>query len=305
MRENLDMDSISIVIRCKDEEKFIGLTLKKIFEQEINMPFEVIVIDSGSTDRTIEIVKNFDVELYQIAPEAFTFGYALNYGIERAKGTIIVNISAHCIPYNNQWLSELVRPIMEGNADATYGRQIPVEGVNPFEEVSLYKHFPEDEKKKGRVPFSNAACAFLKEMWIEMSFDEDMPSWEDYLWYLLMKDRYGFKYCPDSIVYHSHPFSLEWLKRRAFIDGQAFKLIREKYGIDLLDGLYPTIGKRVKWCPRKILRFFEVALRIFMDDVKQHLKFFKENGYLWQILLIPIVRFYAYKSYWKGYRSVR
>lgn len=305
MRENGDVDSISIVIRCKNEEKFIGLTLEKIFEQEINTPFEVIVIDSGSTDRTIEIVKNFDVKLYQIAPETFTFGYALNYGIERAKGTIIANISAHCIPRNNQWLSELVRPIVEGNAGATYGRQIPVEGVNPFEEVSLYKHFPEDEKKKGRVPFSNAACAFLKEMWIERRFDEEMPSWEDYLWYLLMKDRYRFKYCPDSIVYHSHAFSMEWIKRRAFIDGQAFKLIKKKYGIDLLDGLYPTFREKVKWGPQKIARFLGVALGIFINDVKHHLRLFKKNGYLRQIFLIPIVRLHVYKAYWKGYRSVR
>ena len=51
---------ISIIIRTKNEECFIGQTLSAIFEPEIELPFEVIVIDSGSTNRTIEIVRKFD-----------------------------------------------------------------------------------------------------------------------------------------------------------------------------------------------------------------------------------------------------
>lgn len=284
------MDSVSIIIRAKNEEAFIGKTLEMVRSQKIDIPYEIILVDSGSTDRTTEIAKKFDVSIHQITPESFSFGYALNYGISKSKGEIIVNLSAHCIPVNNQWLHELIKPILNKEVDATFGRQIPIKGLNIFEEVALSKHFPSHNKIKGRVPFSNANCAFTKDMWIERKFDEELPSWEDYLWYLLMKERYKFRYCPESSVYHSHPFSMDWLKRRAFIDGQAFKLIKRKYGIDLLEGLHPTFGRK---------------LRIFVDDLIQHLRLFKDNGYIKQIFLIPAVRLCAYRAYWKGYRSIR
>ncbi|MEW6584545.1 MAG: glycosyltransferase [Nitrospirota bacterium] len=284
------MDRVSIVIRCKNEERSIGGTLEKIFDQKVNIPYEVIVVDSGSTDRTIEIVKQYKANLYEIAPESFTFGYALNSGIEKAKGTIICNISAHCMPVHDRWLQELISPIVHGVAHATFGRQVAIKGLNSFEEVALKKHFPDHAEIKGRVPYSNANCAFLKEMWYERKFDEELPSWEDYLWYYMQKDMYRFRYCPKASVYHTHPFSLKAISRRAYIDGRAFKLIKKKYDIDLLGGICPTLKTKAQ---------------IFWNDMKQHVSLFRREGYSTCIFLIPLVRFLAYKAYWNGYKSVK
>jgi len=279
---------ISIIIRCKDEEEAIGRTLDKIFGQEIDLSYEVILVDSGSTDGTLEIVQKYPVCLFRIPPESFSFGYALNYGIERAEGDIIVNISAHCIPVNDKWLSELTLPLREGRAHATYGRQIPVKGVNPFEEISLEKHFPDEEKTSGRVPFSNANCAFLRKMWEEVKFDKDLPSWEDYLWYLLLKDKYIFEYCPKAMVYHTHLFSIGAVTKRSYNDGRSFGTFKKDYGIDLINEACPTITMKLK---------------LFIDDLMAHARFFKNKGYIKHIFLIPVVRFLVFMSYWKGYRS--
>lgn len=284
------MDSISIVIRCKNEEKFIRQTLEKIFEQNIDIPYEVIVVDSGSTDRTIDIVKRYNVTLYQIAPELFTFGYALNYGIEKTTGTIICNLSAHCLPLHNAWLKELINPILSSSSHATFGRQVAIKGMNYFEEVALNKHFPEHDDIKGRVPFSNANCAFLKKMWFARKFDEELTSWEDYLWYFLQKGTYTFQYCSKAGVYHTHPFSLKAVSRRAYKDGKAFKLIKKKYNIDLLGGVCPT---------------WKTKARIFWNDIKHHASLFRKEGYSSYVFLIPIVRFLAYKAYWNGYKSIK
>lgn len=281
---------ISIIIRCKNEEEAIGHTLEKIFAQEINIPYEVIIIDSGSTDRTLEITQQYPVRVFQISPESFSFGYALNYGTERAEGDIIVNISAHCIPVNKKWLAALIKPIREGRSDAVYGRQVAIKNMNPFEEVSLNKHFPETEKKGGRIPFSNANCAFSKQLWDELRFDEELPSWEDYLWHFLMKDRYKFTYCPEGAVFHTHPFSLEAITKRKYIDGRAFGLIKKKYGIDFIEGLYPGLGGKAVF---------------FLSDMKNHLKVFIRGGYLKYIPLLPLVRFLSYRSYIKGFRSLK
>lgn len=284
------MDSISIIIRCKNEEEAIDATLQRIFEQNIDFPYEVIAVDSGSTDETPEIISKYPVRLLRIPPGSFTFGYALNYGIEKAKGDIIVNISAHCIPVNTDWLRELVAPIAGMEADATFGRQLPVKGLNPFEEVSLIKHYPQEGKKSGRVPFSNANCAFSKRIWEEQRFDEELPSWEDYLWYILVKDKYRFTYCPKGAVFHTHPFSLKAVTQRKYIDGRAFNLIKKKYGIDVVEGLHPGIGEKTVF---------------FLGDLKNHLNVFVREGYLKYIPLLPLVKFLSYRSYIKGLRSLK
>jgi len=68
-----------------------------------------------------------------IAEKEFTYGYALNYGIERVRVSIICCLSAHCIPCNDSWLYHLTTPIIEGIAHATFGKQVPRQGINPFE----------------------------------------------------------------------------------------------------------------------------------------------------------------------------
>jgi glycosyltransferase involved in cell wall biosynthesis len=280
---------ISVVIRCKDEEEAIGRTLQELFVQEIDIPYEVVLVDSGSTDRTLEIARKYPVRIFQIPPEAFSFGYALNYGIEKSESDIIVNISAHCVPAGKDWLSTLVAPIREGRADAVYGRQVPVVGLNPFEEVSLHKHFPQEEKADGRVPFSNANCAFVRKMWDEVKFDEAIASWEDYLWYLLRRNRFVFRYVPDARVIHSHAFSVSRIARTAYIDGQAFRYIKDAYDFDVLEDIPSLLGK----------------LRYATNDLSHHAGFFIRRGYLKFIFTVPFVRLCSYINYWRGYHRSR
>jgi glycosyltransferase involved in cell wall biosynthesis len=284
------MVQLSIIIRTKNEEDFIGKTLDGIFHQKGDYPFEVIIIDSGSTDRTLEIAGRYKVKILNISQEKFTYGYSLNYGIGKSAGEIICLLSAHCIPADEQWLSEMIKPITDGTAHATYGRQIPVKGVNPFEEVSLNKHFPETDIKDGRVPFSNANCAFFRKMWEELHFDETLTSWEDYLWYWLQKKKFTFQYCPKATVYHTHPFSIRAIVKRTYNDGKAFGILKDKYGVDVLNDTCPNIIAKTK---------------VIVKDLINHVTFLNENGYRKYILLIPVVRLYAYFAYLKGYISAR
>ena len=91
------MSKISIVIRTKNEEKYLAQTLDMLIAQK-EMDFEIIIVDSGSTDRTLDIIKNYHVKLIEIKPEEFTYGYALNIGAEAASGEYLLNLSAHAIP---------------------------------------------------------------------------------------------------------------------------------------------------------------------------------------------------------------
>ena len=278
---------ISILIRCKNEEKYIGKVLTMIFEQFIDVKFEVVVLDSGSTDSTLDITKKFNVNLYEIPPESFTFGYALNTGISLTSGKIICCLSAHCVPVNNYWLKELVSPILSGEAHSTIGRQIPIKKMNPFEELAVRTYFP--SVYPINIPhLSNANCAFLKTLWEENKFDEQLLGWEDYLWYLQMKLRYTFVYCPRAAVYHSHPFSLQYMIKRSYGDGKAVRYIREKLGIDLTDGKANSKRSMVKYV---------------LDDLKNHIKFFLGEKYYKHLLLLPLIKPLMYIAYLKGLKE--
>lgn len=279
---------ISIIIRCKNEEAYIGEVLAMLFEQIIGIDFEVIVLDSGSTDRTLEIVKKFNVRIYEMPPEEFTFGYALNKGISLAQGEIICNLSAHCIPVNNHWLKELVEPILSGEAHAVIGRQIPIRGMNPFEELAVRSLFPAVGLGSNSPHLSNANCAFLKTLWEENKFDEVIMGWEDYLWYLQMKTQYKFLYCPRAAVYHSHPFYLKYMVTRSYGDGKATRYIREKLGIDLTAGkIQSTMGK----------------IRTVVADVRYTAKYLLSEKYYRFLLLLPLIKPVLYIAYLRGLKE--
>ncbi len=279
---------ISIIIRTKNEELNVGNTLNRVFMQKIEVPFEVIIVDSGSTDNTLKIARDYNVKILSIPEDSFTFGYSLNYGITNSKGNIICALSAHCLPSDDFWLYRLTEPILNGECHATFGRQLPIDGLNPFEEFSLKKHFPEKQKESGRVPFSNANCAFLKNMWEEVRFDEHIPSWEDYLWYCLLKDKCKFRYIPEACVYHSHPFSIGRVKRIAYSDGMSFKYMKEKYNIDVFKESVPN-SNRVGY---------------LMKDMINQWKFMLKKRYLSFFLIFPIIRIISYVYCFKGYKRV-
>jgi len=76
--------TISVVVRTYNEEKWIGLCLDKIFSQKVDDDIEVIVVDSQSTDRTVEIAKEYDTKIITIPKKEFTYGRSLNLGISHA-----------------------------------------------------------------------------------------------------------------------------------------------------------------------------------------------------------------------------
>ena len=85
---------ISIVILTKNEEKNIGRCLSGVFSQETDKEYEVIVIDSGSTDNTLNIVRNFPVRVVQIKAHEFADGGTRNLGAQLAYGKYIVFLVA-------------------------------------------------------------------------------------------------------------------------------------------------------------------------------------------------------------------
>ena len=120
--------NVSIVLRTKNEGRFIEGTLNLIRKQVYDSPPEIIVVDSGSSDDTVVIAKDqADVRLIQISPEDFSYGKSLNTGIRAASGDVVVALSAHAFPYEELWLRQLLKHFGDSTVAGVYGRQLPHE----------------------------------------------------------------------------------------------------------------------------------------------------------------------------------
>jgi rhamnosyltransferase len=282
---------VSIVIRAKNEERFIGQVLAGVFAQEYPHPFEVLVLDSGSTDATRAIASGFPVRLHEIAPGAFTYGRALNLGASLAAGEQVVFLSAHCIPGDTRWLAKLTALLEDPAIAATFGRQEPMMGLNPFEELELQTVFPRDPNRPCLSIFSNSNCAIRKEVLLQHPFDETITFAEDFLWRKLLPESHKSVYVPDATVYHSHPLSLRFWARRFRATGECVQYLDRKYGITYAWG-----------DPEDNLRTLS---RNWVGLMKREMDYFLANGYYRSVLMIPVFEFVRTFFYMQGLRRGR
>jgi glycosyltransferase involved in cell wall biosynthesis len=284
---------ISIIIRSKNEERFIGQVLAAIFQQNIDLPFEVIVIDSGSTDRTLDIVRSHAVRLYEIEARDFSYGSALNLGARLAEGRYLVNLSAHCIPTSDRWIANMLRDLrVKSRIAATYGGQVPIKGLNPFEERSLLVAFKADENGRIGPPFSNANCAIRKETWERYPFDETASFAEDYIWSQLLPKQFEIKYVPEAEVYHTHPARFKYWAKRSYENGLFVQYLENVYGLQYR---WAVGENRIANNPRNFVALLRYAVRSV-----RVMWFLIANGYLKFLPVFPIYSALEQYYYRKG-----
>ena len=182
IRKHLILPEVSIIIRTKNEERWINECLNSIFSQSFK-DFEIIIVDNNSNDKTIEKAKKFDIK-HIINLEEYFPGKALNKGISQSLGEFIVAISAHCIPTNSHWLENLVKAIKEdSNYAGVYGRQQPMSFSSDTDKRDLTLVFGLDRKIQLKDNFfHNANSIIRKKCWDLENYDNNITNIEDRLW---------------------------------------------------------------------------------------------------------------------------
>jgi glycosyltransferase involved in cell wall biosynthesis len=84
-------------------------------------------------DNTLEIAKEYPVNIHEIKPEDFTWGYSLNYGFQRTKGKYVICLSAHSLPLSEDWLETLIYNFEDVNVAAVMCNTLPWPDCNPFD----------------------------------------------------------------------------------------------------------------------------------------------------------------------------
>lgn len=217
--------SLSVVIRCYNEARHIGKLLEGLAHQSV--PHEVVVVDSGSTDDTLAIVRQYDARIVSIRPEQFSFGRALNIGCDAARGDILIFASAHVYPVYTDWLARMAAPFLAGDVGAVYGKQRGAETTR-WSEHQIFAHwFPDDGPAHQEHPFcNNANCAIPRALWLETPYDENLTGLEDLAWARAVSERgYRIVYEPEAEIVHVHDETPAQVHRRYMREAIALKAI--------------------------------------------------------------------------------
>ena len=226
----------SIVIRAYNEERHIGRLLDGISQQTIK-DVQVILVDSGSSDRTVQIAAERGAEIVRIAPETFSFGRSLNSGIQQARNEFIVIASAHVYPVYPDWLEQLLKPFSDEKVALTYGKQRGNE-ESDFAEQQIFRHwYPDSSAADQDHPFcNNANAAVRRSIWEFHPYDEKIPALEDLAWAKWVCDQgYRIAYCSEAEIIHVHKQNWESIRNRYRREGMAFKQIYPQEHFSLRD----------------------------------------------------------------------
>lgn len=207
----------SIVIRTLNEEKYLDQLLSAIESQNTqNLGVEIIIVDSGSNDATLEIAGKHNCRILRISRDAFSFGKSLNIGCQTARGDVLVITSGHCIPASQDWLIKLCKPLLDGQAHYAYGRQIGNDS-SKFSETRIFeKYFPKASAIPQKGFFCNNANAALnKSTWQQYKFNEELTGLEDMaLARSLVNDGGKVAYVAEAAVFHLHHETWSQIRRR-------------------------------------------------------------------------------------------
>lgn len=225
---------VSIVIPSFNGGILFSECLKAIFSQKTELTFEVIVLDSGSTDGTLESLKKFPLSLHKIDPGEFNHGETRNKGIAMAEGEFVILLTQDAVPIGHDWRDSMIRPFKEDPLVAgVYARQAPKEDAH----ILTRRHL--DEWLTGRTSrhvssitdrerydkmrpmekyffcnFDDVCSALRKNVWEKIPYVKTDFA-EDLVWSKKALEA-GFKivYEPDATVRHSHSRSLGYEYRR-------------------------------------------------------------------------------------------
>ena len=279
------MPQLSIVIRTLNEGRYLASLLKGIHSQVTDLSYEIILIDSGSTDNTLQIAETYSCRILHIKREDFSFGRSLNIACDASYGQYLIIISGHCIPADNFWLQKLTDPIINKDVDYSYGRQVGGQDTYWSESQIFKKYFP----SKSSIPqvgfyCNNANSAISRSVWNKYRFNEDLTGLEDmYLAKQIVADGGIVGYVSDAIVLHLHHESWRQVQRR--FEREAFAL---QY-------IFPDLILR----RRDIFRFFLVAV---LSDISTA---FPSDLSFNNIKHIFRYRFYQYIGSYRGNHTSR
>jgi len=226
--------NVEIICPLYNAEKYILDLHNNILKQKNVEIKNIKYILTESKDNTEKILKTSKIKYDLIKKEEFSYSLVREKHALKSKADIVVFITQDIVIEKDNWLYELIQPIIKDEAVATFSRQLC--DNNSIEKYTREKNYPaksrlvskKDIKKLGLNTFffSDASSAIKKDIFVELNgYDnKNLPISEDmYIAYKIIQNGYKIKYCHKSEVVHSHDFTLKELYDRYKLTGEFFK----------------------------------------------------------------------------------
>jgi rhamnosyltransferase len=279
---------ISVIIPTHNAGERFRTTLQRIFEQDVALPFEVTVIDSGSSDGTLNICATFPAHLLQISPSSFHHSRTRNWAIEHTTGDYIVLTVQDAVPVNTNWLALLVAPLIEDNLVAgSYGRQVPLPNHDRlvrrkhelWHSATLHSVQELDGRDKNTLSliekqklarFDNVTSCIRRSVWEHIPLP-DVRYGEDFAWaWQAVQQGYRIVYEADATTWHSHQRGPWHELKRAYLMSDA---LCRAFGSVYLEetALEPiTLWELSRWFVQSTWSATRAILSFGKSDVTKH-----------------------------------
>ncbi|WP_371170997.1 glycosyltransferase family 2 protein [Aliiroseovarius sp. 2305UL8-7] len=238
----LGPDSVSVIIPVKNGQPHFAEVCQMLAQQDYHAPFDVICIDSGSTDGSDQIAEAHGFRLVRIASTDFGHGKTRNFGAEQSQADYLAFITHDAIPNNANWLANLIRPMLDDQKVAgVFSRHLAHNDADPFITWELEQHFKgladfpvveitdraEYDTNEGLRQiyhfYSDNASAMPRRIWTDHPYP-DVQFAEDQIWAKeIVEAGYKKAFAFDSVVRHSHSFGPFETLQRSFDESRAFR----------------------------------------------------------------------------------
>jgi len=245
--------AVSVVMRSFNEAWAIGETIRQLYSQDFEGEIELIIIDSGSSDGSLEIIKEAKpAKLIQIPLGTYVPGVVINQGAREATHDWIIYLNADATPVGSNWLAEILAPCLAcDKIGAAFSRQIPRPDCKAVFAHDYDRCFgPARESANWEHFFSMVSCITHRSVIAQNPVREDLQYAEDDEWTRRLAGS-GFEivYAANSVVMHSHNYSLRQSYKRACGDALAMASAgTTKPPKNVLLGWLADTLRDAKWC---------------------------------------------------------
>jgi rhamnosyltransferase len=239
---------VSIILLTKNGEENIRSLLDGLYRQRMIGSAEVIVIDSGSSDKTLEIVAAFPVSVTRIPPAEFGHGRTRNLGARMARGKFLLFLPQDATPVGADWLRTLLLPFEDPRVAGVYCRQVPRADASAMEKFFMLHTYPRhctvrtigknEDASLARCFFSTVGGVIRASLWREHPFRENVIMSEDQAWSKeVMLAGHAIAYQPAAELLHSHQYGIAGVFRRNFDSGFSIQQIfYGQTGVSFVEG---------------------------------------------------------------------
>ena len=302
------MRSVSIVIPAKNGRPTIGPCLDAVLAQEYDGPVDVLVIDSGSTDGTLDdVAARPSVKLHRIHPSAFDHGDTRNLGAGMTRGEAIVFLVQDAEPVGRQWLANLVRNLDDEQVAGAFSRILPRPQAGPlvkvgcegdlcFRDRRIEERFDSPAAAAGMDPhtlrvrcnFNDVCSVVRRSVWERMPFQRGMFGEDIKFARAALAAGWTVVFDPTSQVLHSHEYDATTVYQRTYVDAELNMKLLQRPCIDSFRDALIMTGR--SW------RADRAALRLAGLPAGQRLK--------WGAFS-PLYHFMEFTGFWRGGRDAR